>query len=514
MAIDTAANNKRIAKNTLMLYFRMLFSMVVSLYTSRVVLNALGVEDYGIYNVVGGLVSMFSVISGSLSASILRFITYELGCGDKNRLNKIFSTSINIQFGLGLIIIILAETVGIWFLNAKMNISDVRMMAANWVFQFSILTFVVNLVSVPYNASIIAHEHMSAFAYISIIDVLGKLAVAILIAYSSADKLVLYALLMFVVACVIRFIYALYCKRNFEECRYNWNFDKTLFYQMFRFAGWNFIGASSAVLRDQGGNIVINLFCGPAVNAARGLAVQLSSAVQGFATNFMTALNPQITKSYASGDRDYMMMLVLQGAKLSFYMLLILSLPVMVNAHYILALWVKIVPDHTVLFVQLALLFAMSESISNPLVTVMLATGNIRNYQLAVGGLQMMNLPISYVLLRNGMLPEAVLIVAIIISQCCLIVRLYMLHRMIGISISEFLRKVYFNVVIVSILSAILPVILVNYLDETFLNFVIISVFSVMSTSCLIYYVGCNRKERNLIKSKIISALKRKFDKR
>lgn len=509
---NTGQNSKRIAKNTLLLYFRMLFMMAVSLYTSRVVLHTLGVEDFGIYNVVGGVVAMFSVISGSLSAAISRFITYELGKGDKDKLIRIFSSSVTIQLGLGLIILILAEAIGVWFLNAKMTIPTDRMYAANWVFQLSILTFIINLISVPYNAAIIAHEKMSAFAYISILEVVAKLVIVYMLLWSPFDKLIFYAILMASVALTIRFVYGYYCKRHFEECTYHFIFDKELLKKMFGFAGWNFIGAASSVLRDQGGNIVINIFCGPAVNAARGIAYQVNNAISGFVGNFMMALNPQITKSYASGNKEYMMTLIYQGARLSFYILLILSLPVIINAHYILTLWLKIVPEHTTLFVQLVLIFAMSESISNPLITAMLATGNIRNYQIVVGGLQMMNLPISYILLKNGCMPETVLIVAICISQCCLVARLYMLKGMIGLSVRKYVSKVYFNVFAVTILSAIIPCISSYYLNETLINFITICVISVICTFTVIYFVGCNSNERQFILSKI-TAIKDKIRK-
>lgn len=510
---NIAANNKRIAKNTLLLYFRMLFMMAVSLYTSRVVLNALGVEDFGIYNVVGGVVAMFSMLSGSLSSAITRFITYELGTGNRENLKKIFSSSVTIQIGLAVLIVLLAEAIGVWFLNMKMNIPDTRMTAANWVFQFSILTFAINLVSVPYNASIIAHERMSAFAYISILEAIGKLAIAFLIVISSMDKLVFYAILMCTVALIVRFAYGAYCKKHFEECTYHFIFDKGLLKRMFGFAGWNFIGATSAVLRDQGGNVVINLFCGPAANAARGVAFQVNTAISGFVTNFMTALNPQITKSYASGDRDYMMTLIYQGARLSFYMLLLLSLPVLVNTHYILSLWLKIVPDHAVLFVQLVLVFAMSESISNPLITAMLATGRIRNYQLVVGGLQMMNLPISYLLLRMGMFPEVVIVVAIVISQCCLAARLFMLRGMIGLSVREYMEKVYLNVLAVTVIAVILPFLLSTKLEESFLNFVLLCFVALICTGMTIYYVGCSKPERQFVLNKLHTT-KNKLNKR
>ena len=485
--------------------------MLISLYTSRVNLNALGVEDYGVYNVVGGVVAMFSVISGSLSTSISRFITYELGKGDKERLVKIFSTSVNIQLGLSLLIVIVAETLGLWFLNNKMNIPDSRIIAANWVFQFSIFTFVVNLVSVPYNAAIIAHERMSAFAYISIFEAVGKLLVAFLIVISPIDRLIFYAFLICIIAFIIRLLYGYYCKRHFEECRYDFVLDKSLLRQMFGFAGWNFIGASSSILRDQGGNIIINLFFGPAVNAARGIAFQVNAAINGFVSNFMTALNPQITKSYAIGNHEYMMSLIYKGARLSFYMLLFLSLPVLVNTHYILEFWLHIVPKHTVLFIQLVLIFAMSESISNPLITAMMATGNIRNYQLLVGGLQMMNLPFSYILLQMGFSPEIIFVVAIFISQCCLVARLFMLKGMIGLSIREYLKKVYLNIWIVSIIASIIPVILSYKLQESFLNFIFLCIVSIICSFISIYTIGCNSKERIFIKNKLIKIVN-KFD--
>lgn len=507
---NTSENNKRIAKNTLLLYCRMLFLMVVSLYTSRVVLNALGVEDFGIYNVVGGIVAMFTVLSGSLSAAISRFITYELGKENQDNLNKIFSSAVTIQLGLAGIIILLAETIGLWFLNAKMNIPEIRMGAANWVFQFSILTFAINLISVPYNASIIAHEKMSAFAYISILEAVGKLTIAFFIVISPMDKLIFYSILMCLVAIIIRSTYGNYCKRHFNECTYHFIWDKKLLKQMFGFAGWNFIGAASAVLRDQGGNVVINLFCGPSVNAARGIAFQVNNAVNQFVTNFMTALNPQITKSYASGEKEYMMTLIFQGARLSFYMLLLLSLPILTNTHYILELWLKTVPEHTVYFVQLVLIFALSESIAQPLITAMLATGRIRNYQIIVGGLQMMNLPISYLLLQLGFFPEIVIIIAIGISQCCLAARLILLKGMIGISIRKYLQKVYFNIIAVSIAAVILPLISTNYIEESFINFIFISLIAIICTITSIYFIGCNHQERQFIHQKL-GTIKSKF---
>lgn len=508
---ENTVNSKRIAKNTLLLYVRMLFLMLISLYTSRVILNALGVEDYGIYNVVGGVVTMFSMLSGSLSAAISRFLTFELGKGNIENLRKVFSSSVTIQACIALIIIFLAESVGLWFLNCKMVIPDNRMVAANWCYQFSIMTFVINLISVPYNAAIIAHEKMSAFAYISIWEALGKLLVAWSIALNPIDRLIFFGAMVAVIAWIIRLVYVWYCKRYFTECYYQFSYDPDLLKRMFSFAGWNFIGASSAVLRDQGVNVILNLFFGTSVNAARGIAVKIYSVITGFVQNFMVALNPQITKSYACGNRQQMINLAYKGARFSYYILLIISLPVILNAKSILVLWLGIIPNHTVLFVQLILVAALSECISNPLITVMLATGKIRDYQIVVGGLQMMNLPVAYIFLYYGAIPESVMVISIILGQCCLLARLIMLRKMVCLSIRQYLTKVYFNVLSVTIISIVMPVCVFNYLDASpIINTISSSITAFVATLISVLFVGCNQKERLFVYSKIIQ-VKEKF---
>lgn len=503
---NKAENNKRIAKNTLMLYARMLIMMLVNLYTSRVVLNALGVEDFGIYNVVGGVVAMFTILSGSVTAAISRFITFELGKGDIAKLQRIFSTAMIIQASLGLGMILLAETIGLWFLHSKMNISDGRMLAANWVLQFSLVAFVINLISVPYNALIIAHERMSVFAYIGIFEAVAKLLVGFLILLAPIDKLVFYSALMCAVALSVRIAYGWYCKRHFEECSYQFVFDWALLHDMSGFAGWNFIGASSTILRDQGGNILINIFFGPGVNAARGIAVQVSHAVMNFANNFMTALNPQIIKSYATGEHSYMMTLVYQGARLSYYMLLLLSLPIIISTHYILVVWLGIVPEHTVTFVQLSLILSMSEALSNPLIIAMLATGRIRDYQIVVGGLNMLNLPIAYALLAWGFSPESVFIVAICLSQACLFARVYMLRAMVHLSLTQFMRHVYLNVLGVTVAAVVVPVAASMAAGESLAAFVGLSLLSLTCAAAAIYFIGCNENEKLKARAWIVRA--------
>lgn len=503
-------NNKRIARNTILLYIRMLLTMGVSLYTSRIILKALGVEDFGIYNVVGGVVAMFSILSASLSASISRFITYELGRNQSNRLNIIFSTSVTVQLILACIILIFAESIGLWFLNYKMNLPAIRMDAANWVYQLSILTFIINLLSVPYNASIIAHEKMSVFAYISILEASGKLIIAFLITSSPCDKLIFYASMICALAVITRIAYSHYCKRHLTECTYHFILDKKLISQMFSFAGWNFIGATSNILRDQGGNIILNLFYGPTLNAAKGIASQVNNAIQGFANSFMTALDPQITKSYAAKEQTYMLSLIFFGSRFAFYLLLIMSLPLLINTHYILHLWLGEVPNHSTFFVQLTLIFILSESISQPLITAMLATGNIRNYQIIVGGLQMLNLPFSYLALKQGAIPEAILIIAIIISQLCLTARLFLLRKMIRLSMREFIKKVYIKTIWVGVCSSIIPFFIVSQISESFINFILTSLCALISTLSCVYYIDCDEKERKLVKNKI-SQLRNKF---
>lgn len=497
-------NGRRIARNTLILYVRMLFLLIVSFYTSRVVLHALGADDFGIYYVVGGVVALFSVISGALSAAISRFLTFELGRKGNDRLGLVFSSSVTIQIVIAIIVVALAEPAGIWYINNKMQLAAERIPAARWVLQFSIATFVINLISVPYNAAIIAHERMHAFASIGIGEGLCKLAVAFAIAWSSRDRLILYSILMCAVAILVRLAYGLFCRRNFEECRFRFKWDGKLFKQMFSFAGWNFIGVSSGVLRDHGGNVLINLFSGPAVNAARGVAMQVSGAIQNFSTNFMTALNPQITKSYARGEKEYTVSLLLKGAKLAFFLLLILGLPILMNTGYLMGLWLHEVPEHAVSFARLAILLAMSECLSTPLVTAMLATGDIRKYQIIVGGLQLMNLPLSYICLKAGAPPESVLIVAIILSQICLGARLVLLKGMIGLPVRRYLRDVWIKALGTGALSAAIPALIQNHLGTGLVQCLLSCAICLIWSGLLILFFGMGKEERNIFKSKCI----------
>lgn len=509
-----SSNSKRIAKNSFFLYFRMLFLMIVSLYTSRIILNALGVVDYGIYNVVGGVVTMFSMISGSLSTAISRFLTFAIGKGEEQNLCNIFSTSVNIQIIIAFIILILTETIGVWFLNTKIVIPDDRLNAANWVFQFSIITFIINLISVPYNATIIAHEHMSAFAYISIIEAVGKLVIAYFIIINPIDRLIFFSLMVTLLSLIIRIIYGQYCKKHFSETAYHFILKKKLLKDMFGFAGWNFLGSSAMILREYGGNILINLFCGPAINAAKSIASKVNSTTQGFVNSFMMAINPQITKSYAIKDFNYMFTLINQGARLSFYMMLLLSLPIIFNVNYILKLWLVTVPEHTNTFVCLTLILTMSDVLSNTLITAILSTGKVKKYQIAISSLQILNIPISYICLVLGCIPEIVIVIAIIISNLALFLRLIMLRKVIPINIPIFIKKVYLNVLSVSFLSSIIPYYFSQiFVIENLSRFFILSSVSITCTLLVIFFVGCNSKERLKIKNKAKFLYYKKFSK-
>ena len=406
-------SNKRIAKNTVLLYFRMLLTMGVSLYTSRIVLNTLGVEDFGIYNVVGGVVMMFSFMNSAMSSATQRFLAIELGKKDDEQLKKVFSMSITIHAIIALIILVFAETLGLWFLNAKLVIPIDRMDAANWVYQASILAFMLTVMGVPYNAIIIANERMSVYAYVSIVEVVLKLFIVFALVWIGYDKLKLYAIFILCVTIIIWIIYNIYCKRNFPETRYRFFWDKSLYKTMMHYAGWNLFGNLAHVTIGQGLNILLNLFFGPVVNSARGIAYQVNTAVSGFVINFQMAMNPQIFKSYAANDLKYMHQLIFQGAKYSFFLLFFLALPLLIDTETILKWWLKIVPEYTVLFCRLVLINTLIDCISGPLMTAAQATGRIKKYQTAVGGLLLLILPISYLFLKNEFPPEITLYVSI-----------------------------------------------------------------------------------------------------
>lgn len=490
--------NKRIAKNTLLLYGRMGLMMIISFFTARITLEALGVENYGINNVVGGLVSMFSLISSSLTSSTSRFMTFELGAGDKERLNRIFITSSNIHIILAIIVVLAVETIGVWFLYNVMVITPDRLVAANWVLQCATIRFTIGLLSVPYNAAIVAHERMDIYAYFSIFDAISRLAIIFSIKYYGGDKLILLAIISLIPTLTKQFYYWYYCKKHFKECTYHAIWDKRIFKEMFSFAGWNFIGASSAQMKDQGVNIAINMFHSAAVNAARGIAMQISGIIGQFTGNIFAAINPQITKEYAAGNYERMHTLMFKGTKIIYYLFMAFSIPIFFEIETILYIWLGQVPGHTVLFTRLVLLLCLADTLSSTLITAQLATGRIRNYQIVIGGTQMLNFPISYILLRLGYFPEVTLIIAIIISLLCLVERLLFLHKMIELPSLKFAKEILLSTTIVTMVASLLPAIVFFNINNTTSRFILVGAASVLSSITTIYFIGLNREERRL----------------
>lgn len=481
----------------------MLVVMAITLYTSRVVLNTLGVEDFGIQNVVGGFVSMFSLISGSMQTTISRFLTFEIGHGDSKRLIRIFSSSVNIQVAISLLVIILAETIGLWFLNYKMNIPEDRWMAANWVFQFSLATFFFSLVSAPFSSSLIAHERMSAYAYISIIDVCLKLGIVYIVIISQWDKLIFYSALLMLVSLSTCILYIIYCSIKFSECRYRFIFDKAILKEMGGFAGWNYMGSIAYVLRGQGINVLMNLFFGVAVNAARGITSQVESAVAQFSSSFIMAINPQITKSYARDDRVYLHKLICKGAKYSYYLMMLIVIPLLFETPIILSIWLKNVPEYTVLFTRLTLIVALFDVFSTPITTAILATGEIKKLQIQLSGIMIAIFPVSYILYLGGLPAYTCYIVCGLAVIARLVVELPIIHRLIGMPIKMFITEVIIKSLFVTVLSLIVPISIILLMDESILRLVCLVLLSSIFTMISMYLVGLTPKERNIIVDKI-----------
>ena len=497
---DKSSDNKRLARNTLYLYMRTLIVMGVTIFTSRIILDVLGVEDYGIYNVVGGFVSMFAVLSGTLTASSQRFIAFELGKKDSN-VKQIFSTTVSIHAILAIGLFALLECFGLWFLNHKMNIVSERMMAANWVFHCSVITFCVNLFSIPYNAAIVAYERMSAFAYISIFEVLCKLGAVYALYVIAYDSLIVYAVFMLVVAIFLRCLYGIYCNRHFAECHYEFTLDRKVFREMMGFSGWNFIGSSASILNNQGINILTNLYFGVVYNAARGIAMQVDSAINTFVQNFMMALNPQITKNYAAGKYGQVNTMIYMGTKYAFFLFWIICLPIYLNTDFLLSIWLKEVPLYASVFIRLGIIYNLCQNLSQCLYIAMLATGKIKKYQIIVGGLSILAFPASWLFFEFGLPSEWGYWAMIIFSIICLMARLVILQDMIPC----FSASLYMKEVLLPIFFTVLPTSIVLYythkmiLEITFFKFLIETVCCLMICGGFIYYVGLKKAERRYL---------------
>lgn len=502
------SNTKTIARNTVFLYFRMIVLMLVNLYTVRVVLHVLGETDYGIYNVVCGIVTMFSFLNSTLSTSAQRYFSVELARNNLENVNKWLCLNVTMFLGIAVIILLVAETIGLWFLNTQMTIPEDRNFAANVIYQISLVTFVANIITVPYNALIIAHEKMSAFAYISIIEALAKLAIVVLLPFVRWDHLIVYSILLMIVSCLITSSYIIYCRIKFSESKLRLYWDKLEAFQLLSFSGWHFLGTSSVVIRGQGINILINMFFNPTINAARAISYQVISAVNQLSANFFTAVKPQIYKTYAANDLQSLYSLVFRSTILCYFLVSLLAFPILTNTDYVLSLWLKDVPEYTVPFTQLVIVNGLIDSTNGPTIASALATGKIKKYELIISVLVALNLPVSYIFLKLGYSPYITVVISIVISLVSALVRAYLLNQMIGISLKKYLYVFIKLIVVSSLVLGILYKTCYNYATNL-AEFILLSIFSVLLCTVLFYCVALDSADKKIVLSGIKKRIKR-----
>lgn len=500
-------NNKRIAKNTMYLYVRMLVVMAVSLFTVRIVLNALGAEDYGIHNVVGGVVTMFGFLTSTMNSASLRFFSFYLGLQDYKRLSDYFSMSFWCFATLAVTIFVIAETLGLWFVKNQLVIPAGRADAAMWVYQFAIISFMFKIMTIPYNAIIIAREKMNVYAIGGLFEVFLKLGVAYILYITPFDKLKVNSVLVCLMTCSIDVFYIIYSLKYFPESWVRRFWDKGIFKEVVNYSGWSLFGAISGIIRSQGINILLNIFFNPVVNAARAIAYQVNSAINQFVLNFHKAVQPQITKYYAAGEKAEFYKLIFRSSRLYFYLIFLLSLPILLETPFILTLWLKNIPENTILFTRLVIIIAIIDSMSYPLQTSISATGHIKSFQIVTGGLLILNLPVSWFFLKMGYPPESTMYVAMSISVIAQITRIYFSHCMNGMPIQDYLRDTLAPIGIVAILSLPVPVLMENVMTAGWQKFIFVSFVTLIVTAIVIYYIGITKGERimivNLIKKRL-----------
>ena len=503
------SNTKRIAKNTLYLYTRSLVVLLISLYTSRLLLNSLGISDYGIHSVIAGLVTLFAAFSGSLSAAITRFITFELGKKENRHLSNVVLTSVLLQLAMAILAIVVLEVVSQWFLATQMRIPEGRLTAANVVLQCTIFIFAIGLLALPFRASVIAYEKMNVFALISVIEAVIRLFIIVLISTSDNDRLVLYSYALLAISIANLLAYFLYCFRSFKECFFKPQFSLPLLKDIGQFIGWNTIGNLSAAFNNHGVNILFNVFFGVTLNAARGIANQVEGGIMQFVSSLTASIDPQITKSYAANDRHYMLNLVYGGAKYAYFLLLFFALPVILETPYILKIWLIKVPEFSTDFVRLSLLGMLVQILSTPLITASLATGKIRNYQLVVGGIVLTIFPITWLAFYLGCKPQIAYAIAIALYAVALLARLYMLRTMIGLSARKFIAMLALRILPASALAFVFPATLIYFCEPSLSRLIATVVVSLLSTVCSVYFVGLTKPEKDFVKTKSILYFKR-----
>ena len=478
----------------------MILTMVVSLYTSRVVLATLGVEDFGIYNVVGGIVVMFGFLNTAMSVATQRFLAFEIGRGDVLQLNKVFSSAILVHVIIAVIILLIAETIGVWFLNTQLSIPINRMEAANWVYQFSVFAFVINVIAVPYNALIVSYEKMEVYAYISILEVILKLLIVYLLNCFGFDKLKFYAVLVFSVAFLIRLIYQIYCDRKFPKCKFKFVWEKTILRNLTAFSGWSLFGSIAYIAKGQGVNIILNIFFGALLNAAWGISQQVNSAVLMFVQNFTTAINPPIIKAYAQGDRERMFSLLFNGMKYTFFLASCLIIPLLLETKFVLSFWLKNVPDFTIAFVQYVLIAIGIELFSHVIGTTIQATGKIKWYQIIIGTILFLNLPFSYIAIRLTDSPISSMYVAVILSIISMFFRFWILHRLIHYPLSRLFDL--FRLSFILLACTFPSVYFLQYgLDEGIGRLVVTFLVTLLLSGGVLYFCGTSSEERLKIRA-------------
>ena len=493
-------NNKRIAKNTIFMYIRMLIIMIVSLYTVRVVLQALGEVDYGIHNVVGGIITMFTFITTTLAGASMRFFSYELGRNDYQRLRQYFSVTFWCYVILVLIVIVLAETVGLWFVNYKLVIPPERMTAALWVYQCTVVGTIGGFLVVPFNSLILAKEKMSLYAYVGIAEACFKLLVAYLLMTSVySDRLILYAILLLCVNTSIYFFYIIYDLKHYKESHVYVFWDKRIFKDVFSYSSWSLFGAVSLVFRSQGINILINIFFGPVVNTARAIAYQVSNAINTFVNGFTQAIRPQQTKYYAAGEDNTMLVLTYRATRICFFLIMFLSLPILFETGFVLTLWLKKVPEYTVLFARLVIGVSIIEAISTPLKGLISSTGNIKYTQIINSLILISIFPISWVLFKMGFPAASTMIVSLMASICCHIVRIFFSCKLTDMRFLEYFSETMGPICKVTVI-ALMPIVLASsLLQESVLRFVLVTIVSVLSSGFSIWFLGMKKNERDII---------------
>lgn len=491
-------NNKRIAKNTVFLYIRMILMMGINLFSSRIVLQVLGVSDYGLYNAVGSIVMMFSMINGMLSSGTSRFITFELGRGNFEKLKNTFGASFILHVCIALIVLVLAETVGLWFLNEKMVIPEGRFETASWLYQFSVVTCMLSLTQVPYSATIIAHERMGVYAWVGVSEATFKLAIVYMLLYVPMfDKLIVYGALLMGWNVALQMFYRCYCYRNFEEARITLVCDKKLYKMILSFSLWDTIGAFCATGNSQGANILMNLFFGVTVNAARGIAYQVENVVTQFSNNFMTAVKPQITKLYAQEKYDEFFHLIFESAKFSFFLLFMVTLPLFLEIDYVLSLWLVEVPEYTGLFIRYIAISRLIRALNTPIMHGVHATGNIKWMNILSGGQSvLLTLPGTYVLYKLGFPPEAVFWVMILTSILGDLFEDISLKKNIDFSFLAFSKQVYLKSIAIALIASVPAMLVVHLIEPSFLRLVLTTFVSISSLGCFVYRFGLSTEMR------------------